>query len=215
MSEQFEADEARKEAYKIFNWETFDWDLYESYAEEIEQFVDEGIKCVTSTPDMPRLNKMSRHYVFIYNEMKFNFSKHSRFIKEEPIGFGFTKAHFNLLLYDHKEHLRFPLAMLDPQNPGNRHPLYGELYLLTPETIRKIDYALSNNYMTKRLKMPIEVATNKNGEIRQIFAYVYIHQGMYWDSEIRRKYLKRMTPMKANKNGHYFNYIKLFDTQIN
>ena len=215
QQEEFEADEARLESYKIFDWETFDWGLYETYAEEIEPFIEKGITCVTSTPDMPRLNKMSRHFVFIYDDMKHSFSKHKNYIGQEPIGYGFTKAHFNLLLYDHKEHVKFPLAMLDPHNPGNRHPLYGELYLLTPENIRKLDYKLSNNYMTKRLKMPIEVCIDQSGEVRQIFAFVYIHQSMYWETEARRKYLKRMTPMRANKKGHYFNYIKLFDTQIN
>lgn len=206
-------DKAREQAYSFLSWETYDWDSHSELSKESESLLSDGVKSVTCTPDMSRLNLVDSHYVFIYNEMKQNFSKSNVIEEDSPVGVGFTKTTFNLF-YCQNSHLNFPVVMLDKDYIDKRHPVYGEVYQLSPTNIRRIDYLMSNNFMTKRMKIPIEVVVDGQGTLKQVYAFTYIHLNNYWSGGERKKYLKHMTPFKANQGKKYYNYIKLFDKVI-
>ena len=198
----------------MLDWDKIDWEQYSDVCDRAANYLEntKADDFLLTTTDFPTVQIVDSHYLFVYNEFKYNFRKASVLCDYEPIAVGYTKAHFNMSLFVQGE-ARFPVAFLDPDAPDKRCPVYGEIYKVSPETIRDIDWLMYNNTMTHRRKIPVDAIVDSNGKQHQLYSYVYLHSPNYWVP--RRKHLKSIAPLKSNKGGKpYYSYMKLFDNFV-
>ena len=133
-----------------------------------------------NTPDFPRLNRFSSHFVFVYGTLKKGFGNHQHFLKDtQYMGEGLTEGKF-LMSYSSSRG-SFPFVQrkdFERQNQIIRatHPIKGEIYAVKPEDFFNLDSLEGNGFLYQREK--VNVRFLDQGERGQIVKKCWIYLGM-------------------------------------
>ncbi len=180
---------------------------FDRISTDLDDIIEPAIEHQLSTTDYPRLCEWSSHYVFVYDGMKSGFRRDHHLQDYSPVAVGWTKQPFRL--YRTKSPAILPVMILDPEK-GMSAPVYGEVYQVSPRTIRSLDWLNSNGFQTKRLRMPVNAIIDKKGTQKQIYAFCYPHLQSYWSSRMDR--LLPCDILTANNNKQrYYNYMKKYE----
>jgi gamma-glutamylcyclotransferase (GGCT)/AIG2-like uncharacterized protein YtfP len=190
-----------------FNVLELDGNDFDRISLHLDVIVEPAIEHQMGTPDYPALCQWDSHYVFVYDGLKHGFRRSRHLRDYDPLAVGWTKAHFKMWKTEGPN--SYPIILLD-SDLKEKAPVYGEVYQVTPETIRSLDWINSNTHMCRRFRMPIEAIIDTKGTSKQIYAWTYVHLQSYWSSRMNR--LEPCDILTANNNGRkYYNYMKKYE----
>lgn len=171
----------------VTDWDINDdanWDKLGELSKTINEIVDDG----RFTPDMPELNRQSHHYVFVYGTLRKGFYNHKLLgFNPRCIGVGYTHSDkFIMVRYGEGG---YPVAVFSG-DPKYRAKLYGEVYKVSPDQIRLLDYLESNKVMYTRVPLNIDCYVKQYEGIdetivtKPIKAWTYLGVRDFWKNEI-------------------------------
>ncbi len=168
------------------------------FTDGLRRVLKEKASC---TWDVAELNQFDRHYVFTYGTLMTNGSNNKligNVGRNKFIGAAVTdydKFDMAIAVTKEPQH-RFPVALINSGDTERYHRIKGELFLVTTETLLKMDKLEQNYYMYYRNKENILIGNNK------VEAWMYIGMDGFW----KTKHLIDMIPLVHNKiKYHQFN----------
>lgn len=178
------------------------WDEIDDISEAIAPVIEQG----AYTDDFPWLARKDFHYLFTYGTLKQGFRLHSYLSQSELVSFGYTQMD-NFWMVKTKGAPNYPIILFD-NRPQYKARVFGEVYKVSAETIRELDYLESNNISYKRMALPIRVITNDKGDTETVRCWIYVGKRDYWNPRAKRlETLKRFRP-NATPNAPYFCFTK-------
>lgn len=174
------------------------WDEIDDISEAFSQVIEEG----AYTDDMPFLQRKEFHYLFTYGTLKQGFRLHSYLSKSELVSYGYTQSD-NFWMVKTKGAPNFPIILFDNRSQYKAR-VFGEVYKVSADTIRNLDYLESNNISYKRMALTVRVVTNDKGDTQDIRCWIYVGKRDYWNTRAKRlETLKRFRPSHALNNPYY------------
>lgn len=186
-------------------------DLQSNDLDRLESSLDDltstPMEYSTSCPDYPQLSQKTGHYVFVYDGLKSGFARSKNLIGHPTLAVGYTKASLVLYKTDHVVPQGLALVVTDKVDSA---PVYGEVYLVPPETIRELDWLYANTLQTRRLRVPIQAIVDSKGTSKQVYAFMWVNLMSYWHSRMDR--LVKCDLLTANSNGQrYYSFMKKYE----
>lgn len=142
------------------------------YYYQFSKFLETKISNAYYTPDAADIYTRRRVPLFVYGLMKRGLSFHSALDDNaEFLGYGMT-AHQKFTMY-HKKTLPYVFGAIDQEIPGS---IFGELYMVPPDTLRMTDFYESNRVDSFRIPMTINYQEHGGDpeQTRQSKAWMYI-----------------------------------------
>jgi gamma-glutamylcyclotransferase (GGCT)/AIG2-like uncharacterized protein YtfP len=185
------------------------WDDYEGLSAALSERFEEIPEYSTSTSDFPELMKHDSHYIFVYDGMKQGFRHDKHLLGCKLVAVGYTKYYFTMYREVIQSRYQQPVVLLGG-GPKERAAIYGEVYQVFPEVIAELDWKESNGPIVTRRRVPVDATVSKDGTMKQLYPWMYIHKNTYWDSRFDR--LQPMDQLTANSSGmKYYNFLKKFE----
>lgn len=185
------------------------WDLVEDISQGVAPIIEEA----AYTDDFPFLARKSHHYLFTYGTLKKGFRLASCLDDAELVSFGYT-INDNFWMIKTKGAPNYPIVLID-NRPDYKARVFGEIYKVSAETIRELDYLESNRIMYKRMYLPCRVVTDVTGKTEDIRCWIYVGIRDYWNSRSSRlEPINRCRP-KAAPNHPYYCFTKKDQTLVN
>lgn len=174
------------------------WDEIDDISEAIAPVIEEG----AYTEDFPWLQRKEFHYLFTYGTLKKGFRLSNYLKKSELVSFGYTQSD-NFWMVKTKGAPNFPIILFDNRTQYKAR-VFGEIYKVSAQTIRDLDYLESNNISYKRMALPVQVVKNANGDVETVRCWMYVGKRDYWNSRSKRlEVVKRFRPASAPNNPYY------------
>lgn len=178
------------------------WDEIDDISEALSPICEQG----AYTDDFPWLQRKEFHYLFTYGTLKQGFRLSNYLKQSELMTYGYTQSD-NFWMVKTKGTPNFPIILFDSR-PQYKARVFGEIYKVSAETIRELDYLESNNISYKRMSLPIRAVINAKGDTEIIRCWMYVGKKDYWNSRANRlESLKRFRPNQA-LDAPYFNFTK-------
>lgn len=141
------------------------------------------------TQDTPTLYRRAWHPIFVYGTLREGFSR-GIYLEDCPkVGTGFTRgSQFRMynLLASHRAGSKAPNypVILPEVTPEHAGKIYGEVYLVSPDTLKNLDFIESNGIQYKRSFRVIELNTRQNnGEVPTLLTcWVYAGSPAAWNA---------------------------------
>jgi gamma-glutamylcyclotransferase (GGCT)/AIG2-like uncharacterized protein YtfP len=135
------------------------------------------------TPDIPELEKIDKHIVFVYDGMMNYYLRHTilSLNKSTYIGkYQTNDMHFVMLLYNRVYRQNYPVVLREKSK--HARCIYGEAYAITPKTLMLIDKMNDNLVQCKREREQIYAV----GDVtrKKHWAWMYIGKEDYWEPEM-------------------------------
>jgi hypothetical protein len=143
-----------------------------------------------NTPDLPYLQSHFQFIpLFVYANERKNFSEQMYTRGYQMVGRGVTADKSFLMFRDTRFHC--PLVFDVPTAPtANR--IFGEVYLVSPETILSLDATYERGYCSRRQQVRIEY-TNPTDTIKKVYASyatMYTYDWSVFEDRIKNKDLQ-------------------------
>jgi gamma-glutamylcyclotransferase (GGCT)/AIG2-like uncharacterized protein YtfP len=175
------------------------------------------------TPDIPELEQRCAHLIFVYGSLKDPGFSRSGFLPGEGAKFiaaGTTKLNYSLW-YQHRRKDAFPVLL--PVKSG--HPygnVVGQVWMVYPHTIIKLDELERNTVLYNRLKINVQLITKpRDTQFQQyssVYAYAYMGQNSLWGRMIDTLDLKpigRTRIYDESVQNRYINWTPQMETKVN
>jgi len=183
----------------------------ENIEDKLDDLIGTPMEYLTSCPDYPALAQKTGHYVFVYDGLKSGFARDKHLADYVPLAVGYTKAYVRL--YRTTSVIPQAIAMIS-SDKERAAPIYGEVYMVSPETVRELDWLYANTMQTKRIRTAIQGIVDSKGTTKQIYAYMWLNLGSYWHNRMDR--LIDCDLLIANNNKKpYYNFMKKYENQSN
>ena len=129
-----------------------------------------------NTPDMVELNQQNFHYVFVYGTLKYGYGNHKLInpYNNAYLGCGFTvDEHYTMKQWSNEG---IPMVyegdMIDsPQE--QRGKIFGEVFVVRPEGMRKLDRLEGNGSLYVRKRVPVRLSTGKHAS-SVVTCWIYV-----------------------------------------
>lgn len=181
----------------------------------LKELFESGYESSAYTPDFTQLCRMDSHYVFTYGTLKEGFRNHRVIKDSEFVGPASTFNNFEMVVTTGTQ-APFPIVFPSTREK-KRGAIYGEVYKVTPNTMRELDYLESNGTMYKRMPTPVHVAFN-DAPPKKIYAWMYRGVRDFWST--RESTLKRVQPFVSHEmyekegNNKYFMFTRALENGV-
>ncbi len=178
--------------------EAENFDLFDRVRDGLGEFEDNAFY----TPDLPSLMKLSSHYLFTYGTLKKGFSRSSVLDNSPFVGYGVTCTNKWVMAHT-KNAMPYPIALLSP-NPEKQGRIFGEVYRVRPALIRRLDFIESNGSLYKRWLTQIRTVTDKEGNHKDIYCWMYRGVSNYWGTRLSQlAACQRFIPNREGADPYY------------
>jgi gamma-glutamylcyclotransferase (GGCT)/AIG2-like uncharacterized protein YtfP len=160
------------------------------------------------TKDCPKIFQYKWHPVFVYGTLKSAFNRNFTLEGGKFLGTAFTRNRF-LSMYRTNGSSSFPIVMeAKKAAPG---AIQGEVYIVPPDIITKLDFIESNGMMYQRSLRTVDLydrsAPDKS---RHMAAWMYVAHPDFWKDHIKegRITLCPLYQLKHRKDFKYYIFKK-------
>jgi gamma-glutamylcyclotransferase (GGCT)/AIG2-like uncharacterized protein YtfP len=176
------------------------------------------------TRDNPEIMLQKEHFLFTYGTLKSGFRRHRAINSCPLIGVGYTISPFwkmfnvNKLGMDKQNKLvlkdRYPVTLINGSEKKDSGKIYGELYKVTNQDIRNLDYIESNKVIYRRVLINVKVKCLHDQQERTLKAWMYIGEPTWWSKH--SNLLEEIPLLQSNqdKNFKYYSYMKKYDIEV-
>lgn len=166
----------------------------------LSEFVHNKLTDNCYTPDMHDICKKYRYVpVFLYCTHKFQFSDYGVLGSCPRFGVGMTQS-ANYMMYIYNSGLPVVLPRIDVRNSGR---IQGEIFLVTPDILFKLDKEFQNTVFFKRHQRTImwKPPEQKEDRYQMSDCFMYIGSVNKWEDDIKTGKLKLKDPVVSLTNS--------------
>ncbi len=169
----------------------------------IDKFVQGRLDDSYYSPDTPVLYNNKWLPLFVYGTLRQGFSRHTLLQHCPYVGSAFTRM-TGWVLYRTATQNSYPVLLPAlTEQPG---AVYGEVYLVSPDVVRELDFVESNGIQYHREYRTIQIH-GRGDDARTMAAYMYIGNRGVWKDAITKKGLVLCDSFKRKDNSNFRYYL--------
>lgn len=149
----------------------------------VYRFVQSRLDDSYYNPDAAALFQKKWHPLFVYGSLKRGFSRHQTLENSYFIGSAFTR-NTGWTMFQMTGKMSYPMIFTPgPQEkPGS---VFGEVYLVSPYTIKMLDIIESNGILYNRQYRTVDLH-NRDGKATTMAVWMYLSERSVWKEAINK-----------------------------
>lgn len=151
---------------------------------DIAKFVQQKLDDAYYTPDTPVIFNHDWHPLFVYGTLKKGFIRHEVLTSALFVGTGFTRG-TGFAMYETTQRDPYPVALpATTETPG---AIYGEVYLVSPDVLRTLDFIEYNGVQYGRSYRVVDINNKKSETKVSMPMWIYLSDREVWKEAITKK----------------------------